>query len=117
MEDSYPLKSAYIWVEIVNNCVPTRLLIHHHVISSEEEASFPVCKEDQENIPHLFLKCSFVVEVSNKVCLWLDIQFPCYENIVDHFLWLGKECIGKKAPKVKHIILACDLLVYLARKE
>lgn len=104
---------------LLYDSLPTRaLLLHCHVLYGEEDASCPLCGNFREDALQLFLKCNIAVEVWSKVLVWLDLQQPEFNNLVDHFLWLGEACSGRKAKKVKHIIwLTTYWSIWLARND
>lgn len=74
------------------------------VIHSEEDAGCSLCREDGEDVLHLFFGCSFATGVWSKIFEWLGLQFPHFHSTLDLFHWLGDAHTAEKSSKAKPIL-------------
>ncbi|KAL8513053.1 hypothetical protein ACS0TY_019294 [Phlomoides rotata] len=54
-----------------------------------------LCKEEEENIMHLFFNCKVAGQIWNQILSWLGIQIALHEAPLIHFSQFG-ECLGEE---------------------
>lgn len=87
---------------MLTNSLPIReLLLKRHVLNSKEVAVCVLCREEIESLKHLFIHCNVVKGVWLHIGKWLDVQLPNLVHIMQHFIYFGELCKGKKATKVR----------------
>lgn len=87
-----------------HNSLPTRDMLLHRQVIVNGDSSCPFCLQQREDIQHNFISGSFVTEVWNQILLWMSLQHEENLELVDHFLYAGDVCKGRKAKKTKYLI-------------
>ncbi|GJQ88864.1 RNA-directed DNA polymerase, eukaryota [Tanacetum coccineum] len=95
-----PIKlNVFAW-KVHLNRLPTRVNLQHRGVLVSDP-SCPICHSEDEDLAHLFFRCSLVTDIVRLVCRWWNIAWASIDSYSNWLHWLNAI---RLSPKVKDLL-------------
>ncbi|GJW56453.1 RNA-directed DNA polymerase, eukaryota [Tanacetum coccineum] len=95
-----PIKlNVFAW-KVHLNRLPTRVNLQHRGVLVSDP-SCPICHSEDEDLAHLFFRCSLVTDIVRLVCRWWNIAWASIDSYSNWLHWFNAI---RLSPKVKDLL-------------
>ncbi|GJT79071.1 RNA-directed DNA polymerase, eukaryota [Tanacetum coccineum] len=95
-----PIKlNVFAW-KVHLNRLPTRVNLQHRGVLVSDP-SCPICHSKDEDLAHLFFRCSLVTDIVRLVCRWWNIAWASIDSYSNWLHWFNAI---RLSPKVKDLL-------------
>ncbi|GJV40037.1 RNA-directed DNA polymerase, eukaryota [Tanacetum coccineum] len=98
------------------DCLPTRTNLIRRGVSLES-SSCPLCLSGEEDVHHVFFRCSLARDVLRRVCRWWDIDWQSWSSFLEWSSWFSYIRLPSKVKKFIGRCFLCCLVVHLGVAE
>ncbi|GJU33007.1 RNA-directed DNA polymerase, eukaryota [Tanacetum coccineum] len=112
-----PIKlNVFAW-KVHLNRLPTRVNLQHRGVLISDP-SCPICHSEDEDLAHLFFRCSLVTDIVRLVCRWWNIAWASIDSYSNWLHWFNAI---RLSPKVKDLLegvfyITCKAFTRIASK-
>ncbi|GJW87591.1 RNA-directed DNA polymerase, eukaryota [Tanacetum coccineum] len=105
-----PIKlNVFAW-KVHLNRLPTRVNLQHRGVLVSDP-SCPICHSEDEDLAHLFFRCSLVTDIVRLVCRWWNIAWASIDSYSNWLhLWFNSIRLSSK---VKDLLEGTNVIEYL----
>jgi hypothetical protein len=98
-----------VWM-VLHDKVPTRVnLVRRGVIPGNGDQACALCGEGAESVEHLFLYCKVIMQVWERILVWLGLQFMLPHNILSLLIYVAT-ILGCKPLRRGLIMIWCSVI-------
>ncbi|GKA41559.1 RNA-directed DNA polymerase, eukaryota [Tanacetum coccineum] len=100
MDKYVPIKlNVFAW-NVHLNRLPTRVNLQHRGVLVSDP-SCPICHSEDEDLSHLFFRCSLVTDIVRLICRWWNIAWASIDSYSNWLHWFNAI---RLSPKVKDLL-------------
>jgi hypothetical protein len=114
-----PSKVSIFGWRLLLGKLPTREALYSKgIITNQLDRYCVFCRDEFEDIDHVFFKCNATATVWECIFKWVGINTPAFSSTTQHTLLFGNLFKGKKTKRMRHIIwLAITWCIWRARNN